>query len=175
SASDARTAPPLAAEHPVPASGLPPRSGAAAPPARPPSAARVTTEPAPSAAAPRAPGGAATEQATAAWMLTTYGRADAESRARGALKFSDPRSAEGRCWRRVLALIVASRCFALDPAEAIEDNRPHGRNRAQCGDRPGAARARRPPSPRRSSDGRTSSGRRRAAARPSARAAGGGL
>src|SRR5262249_17218277 len=112
SASDARTAPPLAAEHPVPASGLPPRSGAAAPPPRPPSPARVTTEPAPSdatPAAPRAPGGAATEQATAAWMLTTYGRTDAESRARAALRFYDPRSAEGRYWRRVLALIVASR------------------------------------------------------------------
>jgi hypothetical protein len=42
-------------------------------------------------------------------MLTAYGRAAAESRAQATLQFYDPRSAEGRYWRRVLALIVASR------------------------------------------------------------------
>ena len=52
---------------------------------------------------------AAPDEATAAWMLTTYGRADAEARARAALEFYDAESAEGRYWRRVLGLIVAAR------------------------------------------------------------------
>jgi hypothetical protein len=42
-------------------------------------------------------------------MLTTYGRADAEARARAALDFYDPKSSEGRYWRRVLGLIVVAR------------------------------------------------------------------
>ena len=42
-------------------------------------------------------------------MLTTYGRADAEARARAALEFYDAESAEGRYWRRVLRLIVTAR------------------------------------------------------------------
>jgi hypothetical protein len=42
-------------------------------------------------------------------MLSTYGRDAAESRARAALQFYDSQSAEGRYWRRVLALIVAAR------------------------------------------------------------------
>jgi len=58
-------------------------------------------------AAPSAP--AAPEAATAAWMLTTYGRAEAESRAQAALSFYDAESADGRYWRRVLARIVAAR------------------------------------------------------------------
>ena len=40
---------------------------------------------------------------------TTYGRADAEARARAALEFYDAESAEGRYWRRVLRLIVTAR------------------------------------------------------------------
>lgn len=58
---------------------------------------------------PAGPGFAAPEEATAAWMLTTYGRADAEGRARAALQFYDARSAEGRYWHRVLGLIAAAR------------------------------------------------------------------
>lgn len=58
-------------------------------------------------AAPSAP--AAPEAATAAWMLTTYGRAEAEARAQAALEFYDAESADGRYWRRVLARIVAAR------------------------------------------------------------------
>jgi hypothetical protein len=80
--------------------------------------------PAPTAAAPRTaanapsaparamattPGFAAPEEATAAWMLTTYGRPDAEARARAALEFYDAKSSEGRYWRRVLGLITAAR------------------------------------------------------------------
>ena len=67
--------------------------------------------PAPSAlpAPTAAPAPAAPEEATAAWMLTTYGRADAEARARAALEFYDAKSAEGRYWRRVLGLIVTAR------------------------------------------------------------------
>ena len=52
---------------------------------------------------------AAPEAATAAWMLTTYGRAEAEARAQAALEFYDVESADGRYWRRVLARIVAAR------------------------------------------------------------------
>jgi hypothetical protein len=60
----------------------------------------LTSEP----AAPSAP-----EAATAAWMLTTYGRAEAETRAQAALAFYDAESADGRYWRRVLARIIAAR------------------------------------------------------------------
>jgi type IV secretory pathway VirB10-like protein len=82
----------------VPARRLPaPR--ATAPAASP----TLTSEP----AAPSAP--AAPEAATAAWMLTTYGRAEAEARAQAALAFYDAESADGRYWRRVLARIVAAR------------------------------------------------------------------
>ena len=42
-------------------------------------------------------------------MLTTYGRAEAETRAQAALAFYDAESADGRYWRRVLARIVAAR------------------------------------------------------------------
>jgi hypothetical protein len=55
------------------------------------------------------PGFAAPEEAASAWMLTTYGRRDAEARARAALEFYDATSAEGRYWRRVLGLITAAR------------------------------------------------------------------
>jgi len=59
--------------------------------------------------APAGPGFAAPEEATAAWMLGTYGRRDAEARARAAQQFYDARSAEGRYWSRVLGLITATR------------------------------------------------------------------
>ena len=42
-------------------------------------------------------------------MLETYGRDAAEARAQAALAFYDAQSAEGRYWRRVLALIVSAR------------------------------------------------------------------
>lgn len=58
---------------------------------------------------PAGQGLAAPEEATAAWMLSTYGRADAEARARAALRFYDARSSEGRYWHRVLGLITAAR------------------------------------------------------------------
>src|SRR5690349_11914277 len=45
----------------------------------------------------------ARDEATAAWMLATYGRAEARARARAALHFYDARSAEAAYWRRVLA------------------------------------------------------------------------
>jgi len=82
----------------VPARRLP------APHATPPAASpTLASEP----TAPSAP--AAPEAATAAWMLTTYGRAEAEARAQAALAFYDAESADGRYWRRVLARIVAAR------------------------------------------------------------------
>ena len=91
---------------------LPPRRLVDAAPARRLPTSRVT---APAAsptlasepAAPSAP--AAPEAATAEWMLTTYGRAEAEARAQAALAFYDAESADGRYWRRVLARIVAAR------------------------------------------------------------------
>jgi hypothetical protein len=64
---------------------------------------------APARAMATTPGFAAPEEATAAWMLTTYGRPDAEARARAALEFYDAKSSEGRYWRRVLGLITAAR------------------------------------------------------------------
>lgn len=88
---------------------LPPRWLVDAVPARRLSAPRATA-PAASptlASEPTAP--AAPEAATAAWMLTTYGRAEAETRAQAALAFYDAESADGRYWRRVLARIVAAR------------------------------------------------------------------
>ena len=88
---------------------LPPRRLADAVPARRLPAPRATA-PAASptlASEPAAP--AAPEAATAAWMLTTYGRAEAETRAQAALAFYDAESADGRYWRRVLARIVAAR------------------------------------------------------------------
>src|SRR5438094_472227 len=45
-------------------------------------------------AVPPAP--SAPEEATAAWMLSTYGRGEAEARARAALEFYDAHSADGR-------------------------------------------------------------------------------
>jgi len=42
-------------------------------------------------------------------MLSMYGRADAEARARAAQRFYDARSAEGRYWNRVLVLITTAR------------------------------------------------------------------
>jgi hypothetical protein len=88
---------------------LPPRRLVDAVPARRLPAPRATA-PAASptlASEPTAP--AAPEAATAAWMLTTYGRAEAETRAQAALAFYDAESADGRYWRRVLARIVAAR------------------------------------------------------------------
>jgi hypothetical protein len=80
---------------------LPPRSPATnAPPAAAP-AAPMTRE---QATVP-----VAREEATATWMLETYGRDAAEERAQAALAFYDAQSPEGRYWRRVLALIVSSR------------------------------------------------------------------
>jgi type IV secretory pathway VirB10-like protein len=89
-----------------PALELPPRSPA--PTAAAPRAAANTT-PAPARAMSTTPGFAAPEEAASAWMLTTYGRRDAEARARAALEFYDATSAEGRYWRRVLGLITAAR------------------------------------------------------------------
>jgi len=42
-------------------------------------------------------------------MIATYGRMEAETRARAALDFYDAQSVEGRYWRRVLASIVTAR------------------------------------------------------------------
>jgi len=95
-----------------PAEQLPPPSGITSSPERRESAARTPTASAPARAGSAtrpSPGPAATEEATAAWMLSTYGRDAAESRARAALQFYNAQSAEGRYWRRVLALIVAAR------------------------------------------------------------------
>src|SRR5256885_589234 len=84
---------------------LPGRLAAAVPAGRPP-APRAT---APAASPTLASEPAAPEAATAAWMLTTYGRAEAETRAQAALAFYDAESADGRYWRRVLARIVTAR------------------------------------------------------------------
>jgi len=106
----ADAAPPAVAARPSDAADLPPRAPAAPTPTRRAAPPRETM-PAPSAlpAPTAAPAPAAPEEATAAWMLTTYGRADAEARARAALEFYDAKSAEGRYWRRVLGLIVTAR------------------------------------------------------------------
>ena len=99
----------LAGEPSSPKIALPPRRLVDAVPARRLPAPRATA-PAASptlASEPTAP--AAPEAATAAWMLTTYGRAEAETRAQAALAFYDAESADGRYWRRVLARIVAAR------------------------------------------------------------------
>jgi len=106
--------PPTTARDPAgepssPEIALPPRRLVDAVPARRLPAPRATA-PAASptlASEPTAP--AAPEAATAAWMLTTYGRAEAETRAQAALAFYDAESADGRYWRRVLARIVAAR------------------------------------------------------------------
>jgi len=102
---------PSIAEGRPPAPELPPRPLVASAPSRRVAAARATTPPPPAALPARAvtPAPATPDEATAAWMLTTYGRADAEARARAALDFYDAESAEGRYWRRVLGLIVAAR------------------------------------------------------------------
>jgi len=83
---------------PAPASRVP-RTYANAAPAPP----RAKSTP------PAEPAFATREEATAAWMLGTYGRPEAEARARAALKFYDARSADGRYWHRVLGLISAAR------------------------------------------------------------------
>ena len=111
SPSSTPTEPSARAEVP-PAEQLPPRSGITSSPERRESAARTPTASAPARAGSATrpgPGPAATEEATATWMLSTYGRDAAESRARAALQFYNAQSAEGRYWRRVLALIVAAR------------------------------------------------------------------
>jgi hypothetical protein len=65
--------------------------------------------PAPHATPPLTPRTDQPAEATAAWMITTYGRMEAETRARAALDFYDAQSVEGRYWRRVLASIVTAR------------------------------------------------------------------
>ena len=104
-------APEATVERPSDSIALPPRSSVASTSARRAAPARAMTTPPPAAlAAPAAPPTpAAPEEVTAAWMLTTYGRGDAEARARAALEFYNAQSAEGRYWRRVLALITAAR------------------------------------------------------------------
>jgi type IV secretory pathway VirB10-like protein len=106
------TPPPTVRDPSSPEIALPPRRLVDAVPARRLPAPRATA-PAASptlASEPTAPSApAAPEAATAAWMLTTYGRAEAEARAQAALEFYDAESADGRYWRRVLARIVAAR------------------------------------------------------------------
>ena len=111
-------APPVAAEAVPPPSDLPQRPHVAAPARRIPTPrvtatpprATQTPPPPPSAAAVPAPTmPSMPEEATATWMLSTYGREAAEARARAALRFYDARSPEGRYWRGVLAMITASR------------------------------------------------------------------
>jgi hypothetical protein len=121
---ETHTEPPPPTQAPSSALDLPPRAtapattprAAAAASLREPSttAPRTSANAAPSPAramstTPAGPGFAAPEEATAAWMLGTYGRADAEARARAAQQFYDARSAEGRYWSRVLGLITAAR------------------------------------------------------------------
>jgi len=96
------TPPPGVHDRPSPVMELPPRPFVGSAPARHASAPRATA-----LAFPPAP--SAPEKATAAWMLTTYGRAEAEARAQAALEFYDADSADGRYWRRVLAEISAAR------------------------------------------------------------------
>jgi len=92
----------------APSPELPPRPPAAITPPRRPSTGRAATSPAPPpSVAPAAP--TTREEATATWMLETYGRDAAEERAQAALAFYDAQSPEGRYWRRVLALIVSAR------------------------------------------------------------------
>jgi hypothetical protein len=100
----ADTRPPL--EPALPAPDAPRRSPAPTAP-RPRTAANAPAVP--DRAMSTTPGFPAPEEATAAWMVTTYGRPDAEARARTALEFYDARSAESRYWRRVLGLITAAR------------------------------------------------------------------
>ena len=119
-----RTEPPPPTQAPSSALDLPtrattpaatPRAAAGASPRAPSTPAprmSANAAPSPGRAMPTTPAGmgfAAPEEATAAWMLSTYGRADAEARARAAHHFYDARSAEGRYWNRVLVLITAAR------------------------------------------------------------------
>jgi len=97
------TKPPDARDGVAAASALPPRALVASVPAR-------SVPARPRAAAPEpAPAPATPEAFTAAWMLTTYGRAEAEARARAALEFYDAQSADGRYWQRVLTEIATAR------------------------------------------------------------------
>ena len=100
--------PPTARDRSSPEIELPPRRFVGAVPARRVPAPRATA-PAASRAPAAPPAPAAPEEATATWMLTTYGRPEAEARAQAALDFYDAESADGRYWRRVLARIVAAR------------------------------------------------------------------
>jgi hypothetical protein len=96
------------AEPEAPALELPPRTPAPSSRARR-TYANAAPGPTRAKSTPRPePAFATREEATAAWMLSTYGRAEAQARARAALKFYDARSAEGRYWRRVLGLIAAA-------------------------------------------------------------------
>ena len=95
--------PPGARDGVAPAIALPPRPLVASVPAR-----GVPVRPMAPAREP-APAPATPEAFTARWMLTTFGRAEAEARARAALEFYDAQSAEGRYWQRVLTEIAAAR------------------------------------------------------------------
>jgi type IV secretory pathway VirB10-like protein len=100
--------PPTVRDPSPPEIALPPRLVDAVPARRLPAPRATAPAASPTLASePAAP--AAPEAATAAWMLTTYGRAEAETRAQAALAFYDAESADGRYWRRVLARIVAAR------------------------------------------------------------------
>jgi hypothetical protein len=110
------TPPPTVPDRPSGAVELPSRPFVGAAPTRRVASPRATTAtPSPSSAkvaapsVPSAPAPTAREEATAAWMLTTYGRPVAEARALAALEFYDAESAEGRYWRRVLALLTTAR------------------------------------------------------------------
>jgi hypothetical protein len=111
-------APPVPSEAAPPPSDLPQRPVVAAPARRiptpqvtrtPPRATQTPPPPPPAASGPAPTTPSMPEEATAAWMLSTYGREAAEARARAALRFYDARSPEGRYWRGVLAMITASR------------------------------------------------------------------
>src|SRR2546425_1256189 len=89
------TSPPGVPDRPSPMIELPSRPFVGSAPARrvrPPRATAPALASAP--AVPPAP--SAPEEATAAWMLSTYGRGEAEARARAALEFYDAHSADGR-------------------------------------------------------------------------------
>ena len=89
------TSPPGVPDRPAPMIELPSRPFVGSAPARrvrPPRATAPALASAP--AVPPAP--SAPEEATAAWMLSTYGRGEAEARARAALEFYDAHSADGR-------------------------------------------------------------------------------
>ena len=103
----AETPPP--ADAPASAPDMPPRAAPPSAPAPRASANGAATPARTMTTTPAGPGFAAPEEATAAWMLSTYGRADAEARARAALHFYDAKSSEGRYWRRVLSLITVAR------------------------------------------------------------------